>query len=170
MKAIDMLNAAAGHMKQRAGTYDQPDGERSMRRTVAALNAVKGREVLTESDGWLLMELLKLARDQSRDTPHQDSLEDAVAYAALYGESRMVEVAAPGGMIEWRNEETPLDDSWVRHTGKCCPVSPGTAVNVRLLGCFGFGIGEAQDFQWAYDTPYRGVVVAYRIVRAGGAE
>jgi hypothetical protein len=33
-----------------------------------------------------------MVRDRQRDKPHQDSCEDMVAYAALYGESRLGEV------------------------------------------------------------------------------
>lgn len=83
-----MLEAAYGHMAQRAATYDKPEGERSMRSTVAAFNAITGRD-LTESEGWLLMALLKMVRDRQRGTPHRDSCEDLVAYAALYGEARL---------------------------------------------------------------------------------
>jgi hypothetical protein len=86
--ATALLDAAAGHMHDRAATYDRPEGERSMGRTVAAFNEITGRD-LTESEGWLLMVTLKLVRGQQRTEPHRDSAEDAVAYAALYGESRL---------------------------------------------------------------------------------
>lgn len=74
-------------MEQRAAQYDQPAGERSMAATVAAFNAVTGRD-LTEADGWLMMVLLKLVRDNST-TVHEDSLLDAAAYVGLYGEARL---------------------------------------------------------------------------------
>lgn len=83
-----MLEAAYGHMAQRAATYDKPEGERSMTSTVAAFNAVTGRD-LSESEGWLLMTILKMVRDRQRPAAHQDSCEDMVAYSALYGESRL---------------------------------------------------------------------------------
>lgn len=86
--AIDLINRAAGHMADRANTYDQPDGERSMGKTVAAFNAITGKD-MRESEGWLLMALLKMVRSEQRTTPHQDSIEDLVAYGALYGEARM---------------------------------------------------------------------------------
>lgn len=88
--ATTLLHAAAGHMEQRAATYDAPGGERSMQRTVAAFNAITGRD-LTESEGWLLMQVLKDVRDRQRQQPHQDSLEDCVAYAALKAEARLKE-------------------------------------------------------------------------------
>ena len=86
-----LLDAAAGHMKARAATYDAPEGERSMGRAVSALNALLGRAALTESEGWLLLQLLKDARDRTRQTAHRDSLEDCIAYAALKAEARLTE-------------------------------------------------------------------------------
>lgn len=56
--------------------------------TVAAFNAVTGRD-LRESEGWLLLALLKMVRGEQRGKPHRDSAEDLVAYASLYGEARL---------------------------------------------------------------------------------
>ncbi len=85
--ATDFLRKSAGLLDQRGKDYDQPEGERSMARTVAAFNAITGRD-LTESEGWLLMLLLKNVRQwQTPDKFHQDSAEDAVSYAALLAES-----------------------------------------------------------------------------------
>lgn len=92
MNAAEFLNRAAAHMEQRARTYDKPSGERSMASTVAAFNAVTGKG-LTETEGWLLLMLLKTVRLQQRPTYHADSAEDLVAYAALVGEARSQEVA-----------------------------------------------------------------------------
>jgi hypothetical protein len=86
--APQLLNKAATIMEQRGAQYDKPEGERSMGATVKAFNAVTGQQ-LTEADGWLLMALLKMVRDNQREVPHQDSIEDLVAYASLYGEARL---------------------------------------------------------------------------------
>lgn len=91
--AQQLLNKAASHMQKRADTYDKPEGERSMAATVAAFNIITGRD-LTESEGWLLMQVLKDVRDRQRAEPHQDSLEDGIAYSALKAEARLTEVAA----------------------------------------------------------------------------
>lgn len=91
MKATEFLRRAAQHMDDRAKTYDKPGGERSMAATVAAFNAVTGK-TLTETEGWLLMMLLKAVRLQQRATYHADSAEDMVAYAALAGEARSQQV------------------------------------------------------------------------------
>ena len=90
MNAPELLKKALGHMLDRATTYDQPQGERSMGKTVDAFNIITGRD-LTESEGWLLLQVLKDVRDRQRDAPHIDSLEDCIAYAALKAEARIAE-------------------------------------------------------------------------------
>lgn len=85
MKAQQILEAAAGHMRDRAETYDRPEGERSMAATVAAFRAVTGHD-LTEEQGWLFMQLLKAVRSQ-QGAFRADSYEDGAAYAALAGEA-----------------------------------------------------------------------------------
>lgn len=134
--APDLLDAAAGHMRDRAATYDKPEGERSMGKTVQAFNTITGRDdqvitsvrskligtlavlktegqfvdhnvliemlqgievmlgsmpsrSLRESEGWLLMALLKMVRSETRETPHEDSVTDLIAYCALFGEARL---------------------------------------------------------------------------------
>ena len=79
MKATDVLEKAAQHMRDRATTYDKPEGERSMAQTVAAFNAITGK-FLSVAEGWLFMAVLKQVRVfQNPAKPHQDSLEDGVA-------------------------------------------------------------------------------------------
>ena len=85
--AVQFLAAAAQHMADRAATYDKPEGERSMGKTVEAFNAITGRD-LRESEGWLILALLKMVRSEQRPSPHRDSIEDLIAYGALYGEAR----------------------------------------------------------------------------------
>lgn len=79
-----MLLKALGHMEDRAATYDKPEGERSMGKTVAAFNAITG-QALTEEQGWLFMGLLKMVRSQ-QGAFRADNYEDLAAYAALQGE------------------------------------------------------------------------------------
>lgn len=83
--AQSLLDKAAGHMQDRASTYDSPAGERSMGRTVRAFNAITGHE-LTEEQGWLFQEVLKHVRSQQGGY-RADNYEDSVAYAALRGET-----------------------------------------------------------------------------------
>ena len=90
--ANQLLNKAATLMEQRGQQYDQPQGERSMGRAVSALNIILGRDALTESEGWLLLQILKDVRDRQRTLPHVDSLEDGIAYSALKAEARLSEV------------------------------------------------------------------------------
>jgi uncharacterized membrane protein len=84
--AINFLEQAAKHMRDRAATYDKPEGERSMANTVAAFNTITGHS-LTEAEGWLLMQILKDVRQWSNEAFHQDSAEDCIAYAALKAEA-----------------------------------------------------------------------------------
>ena len=90
MNATDILHAAAADIGHRAVLRDQPSGERSMARTVAAFNAMFN-QTLTEEQGWRFMELLKMARSVGGKF-HADDYQDGVAYGALAGEA--AEVAA----------------------------------------------------------------------------
>lgn len=83
--ANEILQAAAGHMQDRAATYDKPEGERSMGATVEAFKAVTGHQ-LTEEQGWLFMVLLKAVRSQQGGL-RMDSYEDGAAYFSLAGEA-----------------------------------------------------------------------------------
>lgn len=85
--APELLGRAAAHMHARASTYDAPDGERSMGKAVSAFNAITGHN-LTESEGWLVMTLLKAVRGFARDAYRPDSFEDLIAYAALLAEAK----------------------------------------------------------------------------------
>lgn len=83
--AANILTAALGHMRDRASTYDKPEGERSMGATVNAFLAVTGVS-MTEEQGWLFMALLKAVRSQ-QGAYRADSYEDGAAYFALAGEA-----------------------------------------------------------------------------------
>lgn len=82
--APDLLISAADAIADRAQLRDQPNGERSMARAVAAFNALFDAQ-LSEQQGWQFMVLLKLARS-SAGRIHLDDYTDAAAYAALAGE------------------------------------------------------------------------------------
>lgn len=90
--AHTILQAASGHMKDRAATYDKPEGERSMSAAVGAFKCVTGIE-LTEEQGWLFMQLLKAVRSQ-QGAYRADSYEDGAAYVALAGEAAAKERVA----------------------------------------------------------------------------
>ena len=85
MKAPEILKQAAEHMEDRAATYDAPEGERSMSKTIIAFNTLYGTS-LTEEQGWAFMVLLKLVRS-SQGGYRADNYEDLTAYSALMGES-----------------------------------------------------------------------------------
>lgn len=84
--APELLNQAAQLLAERGQQYDKSGNERSAAKIVAAFNAVTGRD-LTPGEGWLFLTLLKAVRFYSNtETPHRDSLEDMIAYAALHAE------------------------------------------------------------------------------------
>lgn len=83
--ATRILLNAAGHLKDRAATYDNPQGERSIGKTVEMFNTLTGHQ-LTEEQGWKFMALLKLVRSEQGDYK-ADSYEDGAAYIALAGEA-----------------------------------------------------------------------------------
>lgn len=84
--AIGIADAALQHIKDRASTYDSADGERSAVKTAQAFNAITGKD-LTEAEVFLLLQILKDVRQWQKGIPHQDSLEDCIAYAALKAEA-----------------------------------------------------------------------------------
>ena len=85
LTAGSILNTAAQHMQDRAATYDQPQGERSIHKTVTMFNILTGAG-LTDEQGWLFMTCLKMVRAQ-QGRYRADSYEDGAAYFALAGES-----------------------------------------------------------------------------------
>lgn len=87
MKSTEFLQAAIDVQAERGKQYDKPSGERSMGATISAFNCITGF-TLEESDGWMLLGLLKLVRQsQNPEQYHHDSALDFVAYASLYAES-----------------------------------------------------------------------------------
>lgn len=87
VQAPELLGRAARHMHDRASTYDALGGKRSMGKAVDAFNAITDH-TLTESEGWLLLQVLKDVRLFTRSAYHADSAEDCIAYAALKAEAR----------------------------------------------------------------------------------
>lgn len=85
MKAFDILEKASQHMIDRAKTYDNSEGERSMAKTITTFNALYGT-FLTEEQGWAFMAVLKMVRS-TQGVYRADNYEDLVAYASLMGES-----------------------------------------------------------------------------------
>lgn len=84
VNAIDVLANAHGHLVERAKTYDNDDGERSVPKCVEAFNAITGHKITSEQ-GWLFLALLKAVRSQ-QGAFKMDSYEDGAAYFALAGE------------------------------------------------------------------------------------
>jgi len=85
MAAGEILDQAGKEMGDRAIHYDQPEGERSMAKTVLMFNILTGNEI-TETEGWHFMSLLKKVRS-TQGAYRADNYIDEAAYAALAGES-----------------------------------------------------------------------------------
>lgn len=83
--AADMLQEAKDCLVARGVERDKPNGERSMKSTVEAFNALTGHD-LTEEHGWIFMLALKMARSQGGCYKADDYI-DMAAYAALAGEA-----------------------------------------------------------------------------------
>ena len=164
MTAHDILAAAQGHMKDRAATYDKPEGERSMGATVEAFKAVTGHQ-LTEEQGWLFMAILKAVRSQ-QGAYRQDSYEDGAAYFALAGETarqyrkrpvirelyteaaeaRMDAVGHNGNTVE----HYPADE-WIPSNGKKPDLPDDTMVDVKFSGGGGAYGSRVQRWIWEHD-------------------
>lgn len=109
MSAIELLEKAAGHLKDRAATYDKPEGERSIGATVAAFNAVTGDGLMnSEERGWLFMSILKMVRSQQGNYK-ADNYEDLAAYGALMGEAACEE--RNGGWTDREIEAAAFKDA-----------------------------------------------------------
>lgn len=86
LTASDLLKQAEQLLTERGKQYDTSGQERSSAKIVAAFNTITGRD-LTPGEGWLFLILLKAVRFYSNtETPHRDSLEDLISYAALHAE------------------------------------------------------------------------------------
>jgi len=160
-KAADVLQAALGHMQDRAASYDKPEGERSMPATVAAFNALTGH-TLTAEQGWLFMTVLKLCRTQ-QGGHRPDNYEDGAAYFALMGEQAACDRAVP--VAEQVSQKMAGEPRWTNHDGSGCPVAAGTRVEIRRFN------GQTVTFEtsgkgsdWCYGAkPERESIEAYRL-------
>lgn len=100
--APGLLAAAARHLADRAALRDTPEGERSMARAVAMFNAYRGADApaeLSEVEGWIFLDFLKLARSR-QGAFHLDDWEDRVGYSALAGEAAIRAAEAPELLAE----------------------------------------------------------------------
>lgn len=85
VSAHQCLTNAAGHLINRSVTYDSPQGERSMGRTVQTFCSLSGI-TMTEEQGWMFMSILKMVRSQ-QGSFKLDNYEDGAAYFALAAEA-----------------------------------------------------------------------------------
>ena len=162
MKAPEILDKAAQHMRDRAATYDKPEGERSMGLTVAIFNLHHGTN-LTEAQGWHLMQILKDVRLFARPGYHADSAEDCTAYSALKAEAMALQaesdpvehahVVVPP-QPEYELERRAFNDEWLEWSGGYEPPIDGAA-HVLLK----FRDGSNSEGKWMarhYNWQHRG--------------
>jgi len=124
MKATEILERAAQHMRDRAATYDKPEGERSMAQTVAIFNQFHGT-ALTEAQGWHFLQVLKDVRLFARPGYHADSGEDCTAYSALKAEAMAIHQATT--LAQWdKAQERPEDIRAIPSAGLPCCGNPNT--------------------------------------------
>ena len=76
-----VLKQAAEEVGGRATTYDSPQGEESMPKTVQMFNALYDKD-LTPEQGWQFMAILKMVRS-SQGEFKRDNYVDEAAYAAF---------------------------------------------------------------------------------------
>lgn len=118
MKASEFLEAGIKHEKDRAATYDKPNGERSIPPTVAAFNAITGHS-LTDEQGWLFMTLLKAVRSQ-QGAFKADNYEDGAMYFGLMGEAgyarrASLDVQTERGKNCGSNPQPQLPDGYTKY-------------------------------------------------------
>ena len=172
--AHEILQAAQKHMKDRASTYDKPEGERSMKGTVDAFKAITG-VTLTEEQGWLFMAVLKAVRSQQGGYS-SDSYEDGAAYFALAGEAAYVDRTSSKGRRDENlgaiNKGKNPDTEWKKWYGGDWTGPVGyhedTMVNVIFRGGEKSGdltdVAMIKNLYWGVDGKDSDII-AYRIVR-----
>jgi len=86
--AQDYLEEARDTLVERGKDYDTVDngGERSMGKAIDMFNICTGAELM-ESEGWLLLQILKDVRQWTKEDFHEDSALDCISYAALKAEA-----------------------------------------------------------------------------------
>jgi hypothetical protein len=84
--AQDYLNECAQLLANRGKQYDSKGQERSMAKIVQVFELIT-KIKLSEYQGWVFMQVLKLVRANATEEPHLDSILDGINYGALAAES-----------------------------------------------------------------------------------
>ena len=83
--ATSILAHCAELLAERGKDYDDGE-ERSMGKVVEMFNVATGHN-LSETQGWLFMQLVKIVRQETSKVVHKDSYLDDTSYSALKAES-----------------------------------------------------------------------------------
>jgi len=102
-------------MNERGQQRDSVGGERSMAKAVKAFDtliipSILKRGYMLETEGWLFMEVLKMARS-TQGVYHEDDYVDLIGYAALAAESASKENACQMLTTQWSPAQTPKTKS-----------------------------------------------------------
>lgn len=182
MKSTDFLQSAIDVQAERGKQYDSPEGERSMGRTMAAFNAITGRD-LAEAEGWLLLQILKDVRQwQNPEQYHHDSALDGVAYASLKAEAlhagseKVPSEKTARALRQAAEIRAAFDNEWLpNNRGRRPNLPAGTEVTVQLNDG-SYAVGAFDGFDWSRDTgtpprsrdpmrPARIEVVKYSVIK-----
>jgi hypothetical protein len=82
----DFFEDAGAKLVERGKNYDAPNGERSGSKVAVAFTALTGKH-LTAAEVYLVMQLVKDARQWSCPTYHEDSAVDGIAFSVLKAEA-----------------------------------------------------------------------------------
>jgi hypothetical protein len=111
MKSIEFLEAAIAIQAERGAEYNKAQGERSAQAVATAFNAITGKD-LTESEVWLLLQVLKDVRQWADPTRyHHDSAVDSVAYCSLKAEA-LHRAGVPQPVVCTAPARRPLPENW----------------------------------------------------------
>jgi len=107
--ADGILMRAADLLRERGKAYDNGQ-ERSMARAVDMFNIATDKGI-TEEQGWLLLQCVKIVREQTSHGFHQDSYEDDISYAALKAEAASYAALKAEAAAKWYGSENKLTEN-----------------------------------------------------------
>ena len=140
---VDVLVDASAQIEDRAKSRDIGGKlERSMARTVAIFNATEGTN-LTEHQGWVFMECLKMARRKAgalNGVVTRDDYVDKVAYTALAFEAATRPQQGPAEDPDISRLKAELADAGTPDAAEKLKAQLADAMDERLLRKGGLGM------------------------------
>lgn len=84
--SVEFLDKSKNLQEERGKQYDSPDGERSFAKVAAMFSAATGIALESHYIALIQTHLKHVRAYSNTNKVHQDSLEDAVSYSALWAE------------------------------------------------------------------------------------